>query len=150
MAEGAAAAAVVGTIVQLSAKSKEAKAQARAARSNAESKRLAALELLDRFELNTQALIVEGERLKAQQKTDFAGKGIDIGTGSALDVVEETNSLVAQQIILDKKEADFKAGQLLRGAEADVRLAGDIKKGARLEKLGIFLSGAGQVAGGFK
>lgn len=150
MAEGAAVAAVAGTVMSIKAQKKEAEAQARAARENAEAKRATALELLDRLELNNQALIIEGELLKGKQQIDFAGRGIETTSGSALSTVEETNSMVARQLMMDKKEADFKVKQLRSGAEADIRLAGDIKSAARLKQMGLFLSGAGAAARGFK
>ncbi len=148
MATGAAVVTVAGTVMSIQAQKKEAEAQARAAKENAQAKREQALELLDRLELNNQALIVEGELLKGKQQIDFAGKGIETGTGSALSVIEETNSLVARQLMMDKREADFKVKQLRSGAEADVRLAGDIKSASRLQQMGTFLSGAGAVAKG--
>lgn len=150
MAAGAAVAVVGGTILSIEAQRKEAEAQARAARQNAKAKREQALELLDRLELNNEALIVEGELLKGKQKIDFAGRGIETTSGSALSVIEETNSMVARQLMLDKKEADFKVKQLRAGAEADITLAGDIKAASRLRQMSTFLSGAGAVAGAGK
>ena len=148
MATGAAVAVVAGTVITMKAQQKEASAQARVARENAKNKREQALELLDRLEINSSRLVQEGELLKAKQQVTFAGRGVDIGAGTALSVIEETNSLVARQLILDRKEADFKVKQLRSGAEADVTLAGDIQSSARLRQFGTFLSGAGRVAGG--
>ena len=146
MATGAAVAAVVGTGVTIYGQQKEAKAKARAAKKNAELKRLQALELLDRFEINSQALMAEGELLKDRQKVDLASRGIDIGSGSALSVIEETNALVARQLILDRKEAEFKAQQLRSGADMDVELAGDIRSAANIRSVGTFLSGVSSAA----
>ena len=75
MATGAAVAVVVGTGLTIAAKRKQAKAEARAARENAANKRIQALELLDRFEINKEALLLEGEVFKGTQKVGFAGKG---------------------------------------------------------------------------
>lgn len=147
MATGAAVAVVAGTAISIAGQRKAAKAKRAATESNAAAKREQALELLERFELNSQNFKAEGELLKAQQQTGFAGKGIDIGSGSALSVIEETNSMVARQIMLDRKEADFKALQLNRGAAVDMNLAGDIESASRLSQIGTFLSGAGQAAG---
>jgi len=149
MATGAAIAAVAGTAITIAGQRKAAKAQQAAANANAASKRLQAMELLDRFEINTQKLKAEGEVMKGQQQAGFAGKGIDIGSGSALSVIEETNSLVARQILLDRKEAIFKSNQLISGAEADTRLAGDIRSSSNLAQAGTFLSGAGSAASVF-
>ncbi len=138
-----AAVAVAGTAISVIGQRKAAKAQARAARENAQQKRLQALELLDRFEINSQSLLVEAELTKGKQKVSFAGKGIDISAGSALSTIEETNAVVAKQIMLDRREAEFKAAQLRRGADIDVTLAGDIRRAQRLRTVGTFLSGAG-------
>ena len=146
MATGAAVAAVAGTVITIEGQRREARAQARAARQNAKAKRLQALELLDRFEINSQALVLEGELVKGQQKVSFAGKGIDIGAGGALSTIEETNAIVAKQLILDKKEADFKVAQLRAGADADLTLAGDIRSAQRLRSLGTLIGGAGAAA----
>lgn len=146
MATGAAVAAVAGTAITIAGQRKEAKAKARAARENAQQKRLQALELLDRFEINSQALTIQGEQHKGKQKISFASKNIDIGTGGALSTIEETNSIVARQIALDRKEANFKAHQLRLGADTDMRLAGDIRSASNLQTAGTFLSGAGAVA----
>lgn len=146
MATGAAVAVVAGTVITMKAQQKEAEAQARAARQNAQAKREQALELLDRLDINSAKLLQEGAGLKAKQLTAFASRGIDVGSGAPLSVVEETNSLITRQLLLDKKEAEFKARQLESGAEADTRLAGDIESSARLRSLGTFLSGAGKAA----
>jgi hypothetical protein len=142
MAAGTAvAASIAGTALTIQGQRKAAKAQARAARDNANSKRLQALELLDRFEINSQALFIQGESVKSEQALSFASRGIDATTGTALSVVEETNAIIAKQLILDKREADFKSAQLFSGAEADIRLAGDIRSSQRLQTLGSILSG---------
>lgn len=147
MATGAAVAAVIGTTIAIVGQQKAARAEASAARENAEQKRIQALELLDRADINANALLLEGELLKGQQKVGFAGKGIDIGAGSALNVIEETNSIIAKQLLLDKREANFKAKQLRSGASADVSLAGDIRSAQRLRTAGTFLSGASRAFG---
>lgn len=146
MATGAAVAAVGGTAITLVGQHQAAKAEEAAARSNAEQKRIQALELLERFEINSATMKGEAELLKAQQQTSFASKGIDIGSGSALSVIEETNAMTARQLILDRKEAQFKANQIRMGASNDERLAGDLRSANRFRMAGTFLSGAGQAA----
>ena len=120
MATGAAVAGVGGTIIAMEGERKAARAQQKAARANAEAKRLQALELLDRFEINSKALVMEGEQVKASQQVEIAGRGIDVSSSSALNLIEETNAMVARQLILDRKEAMFKADQLRRGADMDM------------------------------
>lgn len=146
MATGAAVATVGGTIIAMEGERKAARAQQRAARANAEAKRLQALEMLDRFEINSRALVMEGEQAKAQQQVAIAGRGIDVSSSAALNLIEETNAMVARQLILDRKEAMFKAEQLRRGADMDTQLASDIGKASRLKRMGMFFGGMGSAA----
>lgn len=146
MAAGAAVATVVGTGISLVGQHQAAKAEEAAARFNANQKRIQALELLERFEINSATMRGEAELLKAQQQTSFASKGIDVGSGSALSVIEETNSMTARQIILDRREAEFKAEQIRLGASNDESLASDLRRANNLRMAGTFLSGAGQAA----
>ncbi len=146
MATGAAVAAVVGAGIAIKGQRDAAKASARAARENAAQKRLQALELLDRFEINAQTTFLEGELLKGKQRTSFAAKGIEVGAEGALSTIEETNALVIRQIMLDRREAVFKAAQLEKGADVDLRLAGDIRRAQRLQSLGTAVGAGGQVA----
>ena len=138
--EGAAAAAIVGTAISVSAKRKAAKAEARAASERAEAKRKQAYELLDRFEINKQVLQREGKQIKSRQTAAFTKGGIDVGTGTPLHVMEDTNLKIDREIINQKREAEWKADALMRGADIDLRLAGDIKKASDLETMGSFLN----------
>jgi len=143
MAYGAAAAAVVGTYITIQAQNKEARAKSRAARENAKLKRLQALEVLDRADINKDVLIKQAAQLKGKQRTVFGGRGIDVSTGSALDVVEETDSMVAEQIALELREANWTADQLRRGADLDITQAKQISEINKWRNISTFLSGAG-------
>jgi hypothetical protein len=52
---------------------------------------------------------------------------------------------VINQLILDKREALYKAEQLRRGADIDTGLAGDIRAASRLEAAGSFLRGGADI-----
>ena len=144
MAYGAAAVAVVGTIISIQGEKKRARAEQRAALQNAETKRLQALELLDRFEINADKLAIEGEQVKGQQLSQISGRGISINSNAALNLIEETNSLLAREYALRKREVTHQAEMIRRGADIDVETASNIRSASRIRQTGMFLQGAGQ------
>lgn len=149
MAYGAAAVAVVGTIISIQGEKKRARAEQRAAMQNAETKRLQALELLDRFEINAEKLVVEGEQTKGMQLQQVSDRGIGINSNAALNLIEESNSLIAREYVLRKREVAHQAEMLRRGADIDVEQAAQIRSMSRLRQQGMFLSGVGSAAGAY-
>jgi hypothetical protein len=147
MAEGAAVAAIGGTILDIEGQRKASRAEAAALRRNAEQKRLEALELLERFEINASAMRAQGEVDVSNQMLSAAARGVDVGSESALDTFEQTRALVAEDIALRKREVDFQVQQLRQGASNDIRYAYDRRKASSYRQLGSFLRGAGSVAG---
>lgn len=146
MSIASAGAAIIGTLIVMQGQRDAARSEAAAASRNAQLKRLQALELLDRFDINARQLFQEGELFKADQELSFASRGVDISSGSALNVIHETNATVLREYALQKREAQFKAEQLMAGADIDQRLAGDIQSSASKQRLGTFLTGVGTVA----
>ena len=146
MATGAAAAAVAGTAITIHGMREEAKAQAAAARRNAEAKRDAALAILEQQEIEEQNIVTEGAQVGAEQQTVMAGRGIDVSTGAALSIIEETNARVANSVLLSQKEAMAKVAKLNAGASIDEQLAKDIKKTSRIRMLGALVRGGGHTA----
>jgi hypothetical protein len=147
MATGAVIAGVVaiaGTAVQMSAQRKQAQAQAAAARTKADLKRMQALEVLDRFELNAEALRREGKEFAAEQFSRGSSSGS--GEGSLLSMLEDTNRKIQRQFRIEERESEYKAAQLRAGADLDTRLAGDIESAGRAQRTATFLQGAGQAA----
>ena len=148
MATGAIIGLTVGSIfLQAEAASKEAAAKERALEERSAAKRLEAEELLERSEINAQSLRREGEDIKAAQVGGFAKAGVDVSSGSPLSVLLDTNVKLSRELGLQKREADFKATQLRRGADIDLELAGDERKIGKAKRLQIFFSGARDVAG---
>ena len=140
MAEGAAALAVAGTITQVIATEKRAKAQERAAKDQATAKRLAAEEVLERFKFNAEALRTDAFSFQQEQIAAAAKAGLS--EQSTLIAMEGTQARLDRQLDIERREAEFKAAQLRAGADIDLRLAGDIKKAKRFEQAGTFLQGA--------
>jgi hypothetical protein len=140
MATGAAAVAVTGTAVSIAANNRRARMEARAAREQAEAKREAAFEILARAEENAELTKFEAEGFKQDQVNDLVSRGMG-DTLNTLAAMEDTNNKVQRQLDIERREAEFQADQLFAGADISERLAGDIKKTARLENLGLFLQG---------
>ena len=146
-----AAVAIVGAGVQMYGQRKAAKAQEEAAAAQAAAKRLQAQDMLERFAINTSILERQCEMFKQNQLAAFASGGVDIGTGTPLVAMEQTNSAIQQQIAVDKMEVDSKVSALRAGADVDERLGGDIRKASQFQQVGTFLTGmsiAARNAGG--
>lgn len=137
---------VATTLIQAQASKKEAQAQEKALKQRADAKKVEAFELLARFKINAESLRREGEDIKAAQVGGFAKAGVEVSTGSPLSVLLDTNIKLARELGLQKREADFKAAQLRRGADIDIELAGDVRKAEKLKRIGIFFSGAQSIA----
>ena len=144
MATGAAVAVVASTVVQIDASRKAAKARARALRARADGKRQQAEELLKRNEFNIEQQEMAAEEFKGSQIVGFAKAGVALGTGVTLAALEDTQTRLDRAIQISREEAEFKANQLLAGADIDTRLASDVRSAERRERLGIFLGGAKQ------
>lgn len=145
--EGAAIATIAGTGISILGQRQQAKAQQLAALQQADAKRLQAQELLKRSEINVGFLKDEVAQFQAQQITAAAASGVDVGSGLTLVQLEKSNRMLAEQINIQRSEAEFKAEALLRGADIDTQLSGDIRKAGMFGMLGTGLSGAGQAAG---
>jgi len=142
MAEGAIAAMAVGATISLIGAEQARQDQEDAAKAQAKLKRAQATELLERFEINSKSLERLGQETKAAQQAAYGRGGVDVGTGAPLLMMEDTYSKIQRQINLEKREAEFKAKQLIRGADIEAELAGDISSAQKLENIGVFLTGA--------
>lgn len=142
MATGSTAVVVAGTVMSYIGNKQAAEDQEAAARIQAENKRLQAKEMLERFELNKEEMLRTEKNVIGQQLAAYSKSGVDVGSGAALAVMEDTNRKIQRQIRLEKREAEFKAEQLYRGADIDLSLAGDISKASKIQNIGIFLRGA--------
>ena len=134
------------TAYQIYSDRKRAKAEEAAARERGEAKRVQAFELLERFELNAEALRKRGSAFQQEQMAAFAAGGVDVTKGTPLLAMQATKLKVDQQLMIERKEAESKANALFAGADIDTRLAGDIRAAERRGRIGTFLSGAAGVA----
>ena len=137
----AAAVVAFGVTMQYFGNRKAAKAQEAAARKQAALKRFQANEMLDRFKLNEASLLRTEQETVSKQIGAMVKSGGGI-TSSSLLLLEDTNRKIQRQISLEKREANYKAEMLIRGADVDLSLAGDIDKASKVQNLGLFLTGA--------
>jgi hypothetical protein len=150
MATGAAVAIGASTTMQLIGAKKEEKAQIQAAREAAHAKRLQAFELLERARYNQEVLKKQGRQFIAKQQAAFIKGGVDISEGTPLTAMEEANSRIMNQLLINEKEAQLKYEALMAGADIDTRLASDIREVGKYRKAGIFLQGVGSLANIYK
>jgi len=142
--------AIVGTGLQIYGKRKEAQAREAAARAEAGLKRQQALDILDRFEINEKQMRIEGKVGIEAQQAAFAKGGVTVGTGVSLVAMEQTARDIQKTIDFEREEAVSRANALLAGATLEEQFAVDIKKAAKYEQAGMFLSGVGTAASGLR
>ena len=141
MPEGAAAAIIGSTVIKGFAELQAAKAESRAAQEQADARREQAVEILDRFEVNAEVLRQEGRTLVASQQAGFIKAGVSL-EGTPLSVLEDTNNKINRQIMIERREAEFRSDQLRTAAGIDERVARDINKARILNIFGTAIGGA--------
>ena len=139
-------AAVLGTGVSIYGQRKAAKARQAALNAAAGAKRQAALAMLDRFELNKKMIQEEGRVIQGKQVGAFAKAGVDVGEGTPLAVLEQTNKTIVKTIDLEEMEVDAQVAAMLAGASADETAGYQAKEASKYQMLGTFFSGAGTAA----
>lgn len=136
-----AALAAAGTAFSVFGKISEANARSEAAEREAELKRRQARELLLRQSINESIMREEAVRsglsLASRNSRGESGGGI----GSLLTVKKETE----QNILLSRREAEYQAEMIRRGADVNMKLAGDIKTASYIGAAGTLLSSAGDI-----
>jgi len=142
-----AAIAVAGTAFQMYANNKAVKAQQAAANEQAELKRQQAADVMERFELNARDLRREGEIFKSRQVSSFAKSNVDVGSGSTLLALEQTQDTITRQIELDRIEGKAQANALLRGGEYDLKAGEQARKVGKYNNYNILLQNASRAYG---
>lgn len=138
----AAAIAAVGTVVTVAGQLQASKAQREAAEASAASKRFQADEILNRFEINSAVMRRDQFTTQAKQAAAYVHGGVDVGSGTTLLMLEDTARKISDQLIMDEKEAQYKANVLRQGGEVDERLGSEIRKAGQISAFGSFLSGS--------
>ena len=133
---------VASTIMSMRSQKKAAEAEAAAARQSAENKRLAALEIFERFKFNAAETRKGGEKFKGSQTTTFIASGKSSSSKSLLDILEDTEEAINTEVKLQRMEADLQTKQLFASADLDQQLAGNILRSGKRERIATALSGA--------
>ncbi len=118
-----------------------ASAQAEAAERQAAMKHAQAGELLARQSINEDILHRQGEELQSQYIASFGSTGKQGGgIGGALRIKKD----IDENIMLSRREAEFKASQLRAGADIDTQLGSSLMTSAILGSVGSALTSGAQ------
>ncbi len=112
-------AAMAGTTISAWGKYKAGEAEAGAFKGSAIAKRRAAKDLIKRSDMNSEFTRLSGETFKGKQIGALADSGIDVGSGFALAVLEDTGKKIERQILVDEMEAEAQRDMLLLEADLD-------------------------------
>lgn len=122
------------------------KAQRRALRKQARAREKQAQKLLEQNRINLFNQGIEGQEFAAQQTVSFAKAGVDVGSGSALQALADTQAQVLANQYLSNEEAKFNAQQLRTEGQALRDSATNLKKQQTFENIGTLFRGASQIA----
>lgn len=141
-----AASGIIGAI----GSSKARKAQARAARRQARLKSIQAQKLIDNNRLNLLGMSIEGQQLQSQQTVSYAKSGVDIGSGSALEVLADTQAQVFANQYLSSEEAKFNAQQIRIEGQVLNSQAKSLRRQGTFEAVGQLFGAGADIAKGIK
>jgi hypothetical protein len=113
--------------------------QADAANENAKIKREQADELLAREEINAEIIRDQARKEKGVLLSQLAGMG---GGGSGIGLQLELDRNLALTLSNNRRDAEFKAKMLRRGADIDTKLASDYMTSGIISGVGTVLTGA--------
>lgn len=137
-----AAAAIASAAISAYSGSQARKAQARAAKRQAAQREKQAKRMLDQNEVNRFLIGVQGEEAAASQLTGFAKSGVDITSGSALQVLADTQAQVITNQYLSAEEAKFNADQIRAEGQALKSQARSIESNRGLQATATMFQGA--------
>lgn len=150
MAVGAAVAAtliVAGSVMSAKAQREAGAADRARAEASAKLKREQADEMLRRTEINVKDMTLEGELLKSEQTAMYAKGGVDVTTGTALLMLEDTENIIATRQERMRYEAEYEALNLRKTAAAEEKYGVAMERAAKTRSTATLLGGFGQAAG---
>ncbi len=142
MAVGAAV-AVIGIGMQAYGQYKEGQAQAAAARQSADMKKAQSREMLEKMKIQSERMNTQGEEFKGQQLTDYASRGVALGTGATLVALEDTNMKISMGIEDMKRDSLFKINQINQGVAITLSEGRDAANAGAIRSGSTLLQGAG-------
>lgn len=144
------AAAALGSALQAYGEYQQGKADAAYLREKSQISLLEADEQLNRAAINTQQIIREGKKFSGDQVAQFAASGVDISSNATLATLQDTSSVISDQIYKTQREAEFEAFMKRKEAYSYERAAQDTTKASRIKSLSTILGGSAKVADGLK
>lgn len=108
-AASSASAGIGSAITSGNAAKSSADYQASVARTNATMAQMAADDAIRRGDINASKVRKQTKRAIGAQRAAFAAQGIEVDTGSAADVVDDTRSIGATEMITVKNNATLEA-----------------------------------------
>lgn len=142
-----AVASAVSSIVGGFGASKAAKARAKAMRRQAALQRKQAARLIEQNQINRFKDALDAEEFKATQITGFVSSGVDVTSGSALQVLADTEAQVIFNDFISNNEAKYKASQIIAGAASLDSEASDTSKAGKFSLFAGFASAAVSIGG---
>lgn len=148
----AAAMAIAGFGLNAFSQIQQGKAEARNARQQKALKLLSREEVLRRSERNSEAIRIEGERLKSAQVVEFFRGGLVSLEGAPAGVLLRTERSIIREIEDTRLEAEFQADVLQREARILEQRADEAEEagvlGALSSVLNLGFAAAGSSGGG--
>lgn len=132
-----AASAAIGAYSSISS----AVSQSNAHKKNADLKRLQADELLERQLINERTMREESELAQSAHITSFSASGRSGGIGGVIRMKEQ----LEHNLAISRRDANFKADMLRRGADIDTRIASDAMVAGVLGGVGSLTTGAANI-----
>lgn len=134
--------AIFGTGASVYGQMQAAESEREAAQREAENRRLQAEEVLRRGKEKEITLTQQGQQISGAQLTGFGKSGVTL-EGSPLLAMETTRNAIARDILESRRDAQFRADQLIRGADVQTMLADERRDAANWRAAGTVLTSAG-------
>jgi hypothetical protein len=139
----------IGTGVSIYSQQQQGKVAANAAEANAKmaQQQAANLDLENRENIRRQR--IENQRLLSRQRAGFAASGVQIGTGTPLEVQAETAGILELDLLDQNRASQIQQSNLFYQASADRASAANYRSAANLNSAGSLFSGAASIGGSY-
>ncbi len=137
---------IVGTGLQVYGNMRSASAQRRQAAAEARIREAEARETERRFLADVETTKRTGAVFLGQQAAAFASAGIDVGSGVALTMMEETARQFAEKVTDIRLEGEFRARNIRQGAALNAAVREDQARAHEIAAVGTILNFAGGLA----
>jgi hypothetical protein len=147
LAIGGLALSAIGTGLSVYGKYQQGQSAASAAEANAKmaEQQAANLDLENRENIRRQR--IENQRLLSRQRAGFAASGVQIGTGSPLEVQAETAGILELDILDQNRASQIQQNNLFYQARTDRADASNYRSAGTLNAAGSLFSGLGSIGG---